>query len=50
MVSPVLCDCETLVVPRFRHLGQHFLKPSDVANIFISMALHFVQSVGLLNA
>lgn len=50
MVAPVLCDCEALVVPRFRHLGQHFLKPSDVANISISIVLHLVQSVGLLNA
>jgi hypothetical protein len=44
MVSPVLCDCEALVVQKFRHLGQHFLKPSDFADISISMVLHFVQS------
>jgi hypothetical protein len=45
-VSPVLCDCEALVVPTFRHLGQHFLKPSDVADISVSMVPHFVRVWG----
>jgi hypothetical protein len=46
----VLDDCEALAVSRLRHLGHHFWKPGDFADISISKVLHFVQRVGLLNA
>jgi hypothetical protein len=36
MASRVFCDCEALVVLRFRHLGHPFLKPGDSADISIS--------------
>ena len=44
--SHVLCDCEALATIRFRHLGQHFVKPGDFHDISNYMILHFVQSVG----
>jgi hypothetical protein len=47
--SHVLCDCEALAALRFRHLGHHFMKPGDSEDISVSMVLHFVQGVGLLN-
>jgi hypothetical protein len=50
MASHVLGDYETLATIRFRHLGQHFMKPDDFHNISISRILHFVPSAGLLNA
>jgi hypothetical protein len=50
MASRVLCDCKTLMTQRFRHQGQHFLKPGDFDDISINRKLYFVQSVGLLNA
>lgn len=34
---------------RYRHLGHNFLQPDGFANIPISMVLHFVQHVGVLN-
>jgi len=34
--SHVLCDCEAQAVLRFKHLGHHFLKQGDFANICIS--------------
>lgn len=34
--SHVLCDCEALPALRVRHLGQHFLKPSDFDDISVS--------------
>jgi hypothetical protein len=46
----VLCACEALAVLRFRHLGHHFLKPGDFADISVSKVLHFAHSAGLLNA
>jgi hypothetical protein len=48
--SQILCDCEPLGLLRFRHLGHHFLKPGDFADIYVSNLLHFIQSVRLLNA
>ena len=50
MASHVLCDCEAQEVLRFRHVGHHFLKPGDFADISISKVLYFVQSEVLLNA
>jgi hypothetical protein len=50
MASHVLCDCQALQVLRFRHLGHHFMKQGDFADIFISKVLHFVQSARLPNA
>jgi len=47
MTSHFLCDCEALVVLRFRHLGHHFLKLGGFANISVSKVLH---NAGLLNA
>jgi hypothetical protein len=38
------------VVLSFRHLGCHFLKPDEFANISISKILQFVESEGPLNA
>jgi hypothetical protein len=48
MASRVLCDCEALAVLGYRHLGHHFLKPGDFADITSSKC--FVQIAGLLNA
>jgi len=48
--SHVLRDCGALAVLRCRHLGHHFLKSGDFDDISISRAMHFVQSVVLLNA
>jgi hypothetical protein len=50
MASCVLGHCDALVALRFRHLGEHFLKPGNSDNISISRILHFVHSAGLLNA
>jgi hypothetical protein len=50
MASHVLYDCEALVVLISRHLGHHFLKPGDFADISVTKVLHFVQGAGLLNA
>jgi hypothetical protein len=38
------------VVLRFKPLHNYFLKPVDFDDISIGNVLHFVQSVGLLNA
>jgi len=46
MASHFLCDCEALVVLRFRHLGHNFLK-LGFANISVSKVLH---NAGLLIA
>ena len=43
--SHVLCDCQALAVLRFRHVGRHFLKPGDFADITVRKVLHFVQIV-----
>jgi hypothetical protein len=50
MAPHVLCNCEALVMLRFRHWGCYFLKPDAFADISISKVLHFVQDAGLLNA
>ena len=50
MASHDRCDCEALAALRFKHLGQHFMKPGDLEEISVSRILHFVQSVGLQNA
>lgn len=49
MALHILCGCEALATVRFGHVGQHFLKPGDVADIYVSRIQHFVQSVRLLN-
>jgi len=41
-VSNVLFDWEALYRFRFRHLGQHFMKPGDLEEISVSRMLHFV--------
>jgi len=46
----VLGDCEAVAALRFRHLGEHFLKPGNSDKISISRMLHFVHNTGLLNA
>jgi hypothetical protein len=43
----VLCDCEALAHLRFRHLGQYFMKLSDLYDAPIGKVLHFIRSVGL---
>jgi hypothetical protein len=48
--SRVLCNCQALAALRFRHLGQHFMKPGDLEEMSVSRILRFVQSVQLLNA
>jgi hypothetical protein len=48
--SHVLCDCDAVAVLRLQHLGHYFLKPGYLADISVSKALHYVLSVGLLNA
>jgi hypothetical protein len=45
----VPCACEALASLRFRHLGCHFMKPSDFEDISFSKVLHFIQGAGLLN-
>jgi len=47
--SHSLCNCETFTTLRFRHLGQHFMKPGGFEDITVSKILHFVQGTGLLN-
>ena len=42
--------CDALEVATFRHLGHHFLKPGDFADISLSKVLHFVDSAERLNA
>jgi len=49
MASHVLCDCDALCTLRFRHVGQHFLKPGDLQDISVNRKLHFFHSAGLLN-
>jgi hypothetical protein len=49
MASHVLCDCETFITWRFRHLGHYFMKPGDSEDISVSKILKFVQVAGLLN-
>jgi hypothetical protein len=49
MVEHVLCDCEALAVLRFRHPGQHYMKPGDSDDISDSSVVHFAQSAGPLN-
>jgi len=49
-VSNVLFDCESLDTLKFRHLGQHFIKPGDTEEISVRRMLYFVQSAGLLKA
>jgi hypothetical protein len=50
MASHVLSDNEALATLRFRHLGQHFMKPSNSEDIYIGRILQDVQDVRLLNA
>jgi hypothetical protein len=45
MASHVPCDCEILATLRFRHFGEHFLKPGDFGGTSIRRILHSVQSV-----
>ena len=45
-----VCNYGALALLIFRHLGHHFLKPGDFADIALSSLLHFVQSMRLLNA
>ena len=35
-VSDVLWNCEALITLRFKHLGQHFMKPGDFEDISVS--------------
>jgi hypothetical protein len=49
IASHVVCDCKALATLRFRHLGHHFMKPSDFEDISVSKILNFVQGAGLLN-
>ena len=50
MTSRVLCNSEAVAVLRFGQLCHHFSKLDGIANISLSKVLHFVQSVGLVNA
>ena len=44
-----LRNCEAFTTLRFRHMGQHFMKPGGFEDITISKILHFVQGTGLMN-
>jgi hypothetical protein len=46
----ILCGYVAVAVMGFWHLGHHFFKPGDFADISISKVLHFVESAALLNA
>jgi hypothetical protein len=48
--SHIPCDYDALATLRFRHLGQHFMKPGDSEDISISRILHFVKGARLLKA
>jgi hypothetical protein len=50
MTSRALCNSEAVAVLRFGQLCHHLSKLDGIANISLSKVLHFVQSVGLLNA
>ena len=50
MASHILCDCVALATLSFRHLGHHFMQPGDFEDTSVNRILHFVQSVGLLDA
>jgi hypothetical protein len=43
-----LCGCKAFAYLRPRHLGQHFMEPSDYFNAPTYKILHFIQSAGLL--
>jgi hypothetical protein len=36
-------DCEAKAELIFRHLGKHFMKPSDYHDILLCMILYFVE-------
>lgn len=40
---------DTLATLRFRHLGNHFMKPGDSEHTSVSKILHFLQGAGMLN-
>jgi hypothetical protein len=42
-VSNVLFDCEALNTFRFRHLGQHFMKPGALEEVYVSRMLHCLK-------
>jgi hypothetical protein len=44
--SRVLCDCEALTALRVRHLGQHFLKPSDFDDISVNRVFVLCSNCG----
>ena len=46
-ICPLCCDALTTL--RFRHLGHHFLKPRDFADISVSKTLYLLQNMGQLN-
>jgi len=46
MASHVLCDHETLATLRFRHLDQHFMKPGNLEEIYVSRILDLFKVRG----
>jgi hypothetical protein len=48
--SHVLGNCVVLAKLKSQHLGRDLMQPGDFTDIFVSKVLHFVQSLGLLNA
>jgi len=46
-ICPLCCDALTTL--QFRHLGHHFLKPGDFADISVSKTLYLLQNIGQLN-
>jgi hypothetical protein len=46
--SHILCECVSLTEFRFRHLGKHFMEPSDYEDFPLCKILNFVRSTGLL--
>jgi len=49
MVSYVLCDCQALVVLRFRNLGHNFLTSGDFADIFLSKTIDMTVWTCVIN-
>jgi len=50
MASHILCDGEAVATLRFRHLGQHFMKPSNTEDIHIGRIPHVFEDVRQLSA
>jgi hypothetical protein len=41
----ILCECEAVAYLRLRHLGQHFMEPSDYFDVPTYKILRFIHSL-----